>query len=91
MFVRVLLFLHKLECMLGLTVKNTKNKIVFTIDKNNFTEDDLLQLTKIARLEYLIKKADFSPAIMEIGKEIKENWWQENKTEFLKGTKYGNS
>ena len=74
--------------MLGLTVKNTKNKIVFTIDKNNFTEEDLLKLTKLARLQYLIKKADFDSTIVEVDEEIKANWWNEHKAEFLKGIKH---
>ena len=74
--------------MLGLTVKNTKNKIVFTIDKNNFTEKDLLQLTKMARLEYLIGKAAFDPSIMEIDQEIKSSWWKEHQEAFLKGVKH---
>lgn len=77
--------------MLGLTVNDTKEKIIFTIDKSNFTEEVLVKLMKIARLEYLIKKAGFNESILVIDEEIKENWWNENRKEFLKGITDGNS
>jgi len=77
--------------MSGLTVTDSTENIVFTIDKNNFTEDVLMKLMKIARLEYLIKKAGFNESIMGIDDEIKENWWKENKNEFLKGIVDDNS
>ncbi len=70
--------------MLGLTVRNSKEKIVFTIDKNNFTEDVILKMMQIARVEFLVKKASFDKSILEADEAIKENWWQENKKEILK-------
>jgi hypothetical protein len=81
---RVLLFLQKNNHMLGLTVKNSKEKIVFTIDKSNFTEEVFLKMMQIARVEYLVKKAAFDKSIMELDEEIKDNWWKENKIQILK-------
>jgi hypothetical protein len=36
--------------MSGLTVKDTKDKIIFTIDKSTFTEATLIEMIQIARL-----------------------------------------
>ncbi len=77
--------------MLGLTVKDTKEKIVFTIDKKNFTEEVYLKMMQLAKLEYLIKKASFDEAIIDFGKELKANLWQEHKKAFLKGITDDNS
>lgn len=77
--------------MLGLTVENSPEKIIFTVDRNNFTEDVLVKLMKIARLEYLIKKAAFDESVLKVDDEIKDNWWKENKREFLKGIGDDNS
>ncbi|MES2703240.1 MAG: hypothetical protein V4649_11400 [Bacteroidota bacterium] len=70
--------------MLGLTVEDSKEKIVFTIDKSNFTEDVLMRLMKIARMEYLVKLAGFDESVLKMDEEIKDNWWKENKEEILK-------
>lgn len=70
--------------MTGLTVENTNEKLVFSIDKNKFSEDVLFDIMRIARLEYLIAKADFDERVLEIGEEIKRNWWEDNKAELLR-------
>ena len=38
--------------MSGLTVKDTKDKIIFTIYKSTFTEATLIEMIQIARVEY---------------------------------------
>lgn len=70
--------------MLGLTVNDSKEQIIFTIDKNNFTEEVFDKLVAIARLQYLIKTADFDKSVVDFGEELKANWWNENKNEILK-------
>ena len=83
-------YLYKKVAMLGLTIKDTKDKIVFTIEKNNFTEEVYLQMMEVARLEYLVKKAAFDEAIVDFGKQLKADLWKKNKKEFLKGIKDDN-
>ena len=70
--------------MLGLTVNDSKEQIIFTIDKNNFTEEVFDKLVAIARLQYLIKTADFDKSVVDFSEELKANWWNENKNEILK-------
>ena len=70
--------------MLGLTVKDSKEKIVFTIDKSSFTEATWIKMMQIARAECLIREAAFDKSIVALGEELKEGWWLENKPEFLK-------
>jgi len=69
--------------MLGLTVNDSKEQIVSTIDKNNFTEEVFDKLVAIARLQYLIKTADFDESVIDFGEELKANWWNENRNEIL--------
>jgi hypothetical protein len=70
--------------MNGLKVKNTKDKLSFSIDKNNFSEEIYIQLLQIARLEYLLRKAEFNKSVEEFGEELKSNWWKENRSDVLK-------
>jgi len=69
--------------MTGLIIENTNDKLVLSIDKHNFSEDVLLDVMRITRLEYLIAKADFDEAVLEIDEEMKEAWWKQNKETFL--------
>jgi hypothetical protein len=73
--------------MEGLTIVNTDDKLVLTINKNNFTEEVLSDVYKIARMYYLICKADFDESVLEIGEEIKREWWENNKARFLQPDK----
>ena len=52
--------------------------------KNNFTEEVLVKLMKVARLEYLILKADFSPSILEIDEAMKEKLVGRKQRQFTK-------
>ena len=69
--------------MEGLTVENTNDKLVLSINKENFSESVLLEIMKVARIEFLIEKAKFAENITAIGNDIKANWWNENKTQYL--------
>ncbi len=69
--------------MTGLNIRNTKDKIIFSIDKNNFTKEDYIKLMQIARVEYLVQKADFNKAILDFGEELKSNWWNAHKESIL--------
>ena len=69
--------------MTGLSVENTDNKLILSIDKSNFSESVLLKVMEIARLEYLIAKAEFDDAVLQIDEEMKQNWWKNNKGEII--------
>ncbi len=68
--------------MQGLEITSDGKKLVFSIDKSNFSEQVLLEITKIVRLEYLIEKAGFSDEVINIGNEIKSDWWEKNKEQY---------
>jgi len=70
--------------MTGLTIENTNDRLVLSIDKSNFSEDVLLDVMRITRLEYLIAKADFDESVLEIADEIKNDWWEKNKVEIFR-------
>jgi hypothetical protein len=61
------------------------NQVVITIDRSLISIDSLNKLFERLRLEELIKKANFSEEVLEIGKEIKSEWWQKNKKRYLEG------
>ena len=74
-----------IEAMEAIKIQSTESTIQIVLDKNVVNIDFLVDLMEQLRVEYLAKKIDFSEDIMSIGDEIKKNWWQKNKDEFLKG------
>ena len=73
-----------LQIMKGLTIKDTKDKLVFTIDKDTYTEEVFIQLMEVARVEYLVSKADFHNPVYELGESIKSDWWKGKRSQILK-------
>ena len=69
--------------MEGLRIENSSSKLILSIDKGSFSEKVLLKVMKVARLEYLLEKAGFDDAVMQLDEELKESWWQQNKDEIL--------
>ncbi|MEP7318159.1 MAG: hypothetical protein ABI921_05450 [Panacibacter sp.] len=69
--------------MEGLQIENSSSKLILSIDKGSFSEKVLLKVMKVARLEYLLEKAGFDDAVMQLDEELKESWWQQNKDEIL--------
>lgn len=53
------------------------------IDKTAIDKEVLIDLIQRIRFEYLIKKADFDEDIVELGEEIKAEWWAKNKERLL--------
>lgn len=70
------------------TVTSTADRYIISIDKNSIEREFLLELMERLRIEALIHKADFNEDIVQLGEEIKAEWWQEHKEEFLKGTRH---
>jgi len=74
-----------------ITVQSTEDIIQITLDKTLVSMDFLLDLLDKLQIEYLAGEINFSEDILQIGEEIKREWWQKNKQEFLKGTAYEKS
>lgn len=69
--------------MRTVTVESFEDRFIISIDKKSINKDTLLQFIDHLRLESLAERVDFGEEIEELGEEIKENWWKENKDRFL--------
>ncbi|QTA81327.1 Uncharacterized protein dnl_36600 [Desulfonema limicola] len=67
------------------SIQSFGNQAVITVDLSFINIETLNRLFERLQVEQLVQKADFSDEIMEIGTEIKQNWWQKNREEYLKG------
>ena len=66
-----------------ITLEKKDHKFHLTIDDSIVDREALVQFIERLRLEYLIRKANFSESVEQLGEEIKANWWEENKKRLL--------
>lgn len=71
--------------MKDFSIQSVGNQAVITVDLSFMSIESLNLMFDRLRTEQLIKKADFSEEVTEIGKEIKQGWWQKNRKQYLKG------
>ncbi len=71
--------------MTNFSIQCVENHAVIKVNLSFIDIESLNRLFERLRLEELIQKADFSDEVMEIGREIKQSWWQKNREEYLKG------
>lgn len=71
--------------MKDFSIQSDGNQAIIKIDLSFINIESLNRLFERLRTEQLIQKADFSDEITEIGTEIKQNWWQKNREQYLKG------
>ena len=74
--------------MQEMNIKSFDDRVVITFDKNIIDKDSLIKFITRLRAAELIRKADFSEELLKLADEIKSEWWDKNKKEFLKNTKY---
>jgi hypothetical protein len=65
------------------TLDSSGERFLVSIDKNYINKDFLMEMLERIRIEYLAHKIDFSEEIEELGEEIKDSWWKENKNKFI--------
>lgn len=68
--------------MNAINIQNQPDRYVISIDKNAVSSDFMIDLLERLQLEQLAQKIDFDDSILELGKEINANWWQQNKQRF---------
>lgn len=73
--------------MRGLKIKSDKKNLIISLAKERFDNAFLVTLLERLQIEMLAKKADFDETILDVAKEIKQQWWQKNKRRFLKNDK----
>ena len=73
-----------------ITIQTTEQTVQITFDKTVVPMDFLTDLLHTLEREYLAKTVNFSDDLLQLGEQIKQEWWQRNKRDFLKGTAYEN-
>ena len=71
--------------MQAINVETTADRFLISIDKNLVTKEMLLRLLNQLRQESLAQRVDFDESIEDLGEEIKDSWWQQNKERLLQG------
>ncbi len=64
-------------------IARTPETIQITIQTAGLNVDVILETLRRIQVEFLAKKVDFDDSILELGKEINRNWWQNNKKRLL--------
>ncbi len=73
--------------MQGLTIQNSANSVVITIEKSSVNAKFLEEISERLRTEVLAQQVDFDESVESVGEEIKQNWWKKNGENFLKGVR----
>lgn len=71
--------------MQAINVETTADRFLISIDRNLCTKEMLLRVLNQFRLESLAQQVDFEESIEDLGEEIKDSWWQQNKERLLQG------
>ena len=59
-------------------------QFLISIDKDAIDQETLIALLTKIRTESLSKKADFGDDIVQLGEEIKSDWWKRHKDQWIK-------
>ncbi|MFW5774613.1 MAG: hypothetical protein ACOCWD_08005 [Tangfeifania sp.] len=73
--------------MENLIIENKKNQLILKLNKKGFNEEYLISLVKRLQVEELARKSKFNSDILSIAEQINEEWWDNNKENFLKEVK----
>lgn len=70
--------------MENLVIENKKNQLILKLNKKGFNKEYLISLVKRLQVEELAQKSKFSSDILSIAEQINQEWWNNNKDNFLK-------
>ncbi len=70
--------------MTALTIENTPERVLISIDKTLINTEALTKIIRFLELETMAHEINFNPELVELGNNLKQEWWQENKTRLLK-------
>jgi hypothetical protein len=68
----------------SLSIESQGREMIIRINRDSFDGAYLLSLVRRLRLEELAQKASFDEKVLEIAKEINQDWWDEHGKDFLK-------
>jgi hypothetical protein len=67
----------------AITLQKKDSRLILSLDENYVSKDTLTKLIDRLKLEHLLEKADFDESIVDLGEQIKADWWAKNKDRFL--------
>lgn len=70
--------------MNALTIENTSEQVLISIDKKLISTEALAKIIRLLELETMAEQINFDSELIELGNTIKQEWWQENKNRLLK-------
>jgi hypothetical protein len=70
--------------MEAINIQSTEEKYVISIDKNAIDKDFLFDLLERLSIENLAQKINMDDSIIDLGEDIKKEWWLNNKERLLK-------
>ena len=70
--------------MEAVEIRKEEGRYIFSIDENQMDKLSLEKIVNRIWIQYLVEKAQFDESILDLGREMKSDWWQKNKTEILK-------
>jgi hypothetical protein len=70
--------------MENLVIENKKNQLILKLNKKGFNKEYLISLVKRLQVEELAQKSNFNSDILSIAEQINQEWWDNNKDNFLK-------
>jgi hypothetical protein len=79
------------ETMDDFRVKSTDKEIQITINRSLVDIAAINNLLARLRVEQIVKKANFTEAVVKVADEIKKSWWEKNKERYIEGSLDGDS
>ncbi len=73
--------------MKNISFTSGKNQLVITVDTSDLDQDYLLKVLEKIELEILAQKAQVKDSALDIAEQINEDWWRENRDNYLRGVK----
>jgi hypothetical protein len=67
-----------------ITLDSSGERFLISVDKSFMDKAFLVELVERIRIEYLAQKINFDDELQDLGEEIKQSWWTENKERFIK-------
>ncbi len=62
--------------MQAIEIDSQKDRYLISIQKDMFDSDELIRILKWLRVESLAQKANIGDEILEVEKQINQDWWK---------------
>ena len=69
--------------MARINIESTQDEYLIRIDKTLVDKTYVHQLLNLLQVEELAQRVDFDDSIIDLGEEIKTDWWKKNKARFI--------